>query len=84
MFGLFRNITPNDVWSKYRRLMTVGKLDQGTEDSNTEKEHEKTMFFPAKINDCITTVLECLVTDEKGGGTRQKNFVQTFQHFISV
>lgn len=55
--------------------MTGEKLDMDGKDCINKKEHERKIFFLARLHAWIMTVLECLGTDETHGGTRQKHLV---------
>lgn len=67
-------ILPLNRLSEYRRIMTGEKHDMDGDNYNTKKEHEKTILFVARIYDWVMTVLECIGTHEKHGGTGKKIF----------
>lgn len=69
MFGSLQNNSSKHVSSEYRTFMTGEKRDVDSDDWNTEKEHETTISFLARLNALIMTVLELLVTNENRGGT---------------
>ena len=84
-YGLFRNEAAKNVWEQFMAMSEPRTSTEDEEGGGGEEEvPESSILQLARMDAWIMTVLECLEANEKRGGKRQKQYMDTFQKFLPI